>query len=50
MRRNWTPIFHAFLGQKHGFCREIGMGLPAKVIHIGHQSDAFKVAKSMLYP
>lgn len=41
-------VFHTFLGQKHGFCREISMSLPAKVIHIEHQSDAFKVAKSML--
>ena len=41
-------VFHTFFGQKHGFWREIGMGLPAKVIHIGPQSDTTKAAKSML--
>ena len=43
-------VFHTFFDQKHGFWREIGMGLPAKVIHIKRQSDISKDAKSMLYP
>lgn len=44
----WPLYFRAFFGQKHGFCREISMGLLAKVIHITRQSAASKDAKSML--
>lgn len=41
-------VFHTFFGQKHGFCREISMSLPVKVMFLTHQSDTSKDAKSML--
>ena len=40
-------VFRAFFGQKHGFCREISMGLPVKVMSLMRQSAVSKDAKSM---